>query len=115
MNDSRSGALNYVTDQHVTKVDEVIKKDCCATVDDIYAAVVLSHDIVHLIIVNTLKFRKPCAQWPPHNLTREQEAYHIAIPLHLLQRYNDCGYNFFLSIVTGENSFCHQFEPESKR
>lgn len=69
VNDARSAAPSYVTDQHVTKVDEVIKTDCRATVDNIYGSVVLSHDIVPLIIVNTLKFRKLCAQWAPHNST----------------------------------------------
>ncbi|GBM35603.1 hypothetical protein AVEN_121048-1 [Araneus ventricosus] len=43
--DTRSGAQKRVTDQHLAKVDELIKKDRRVTVDDISAAVV--HDMVN--------------------------------------------------------------------
>ncbi|GBN42211.1 Mariner Mos1 transposase [Araneus ventricosus] len=53
-----------------------------------------------------------CAHKCPYNLTPEQEAYRIAISL---QHYNDSGDVFLSAIVTGDESWCHQFGHESKR
>ncbi|GFT86810.1 hypothetical protein NPIL_473251 [Nephila pilipes] len=42
--DERIEASQCVIDQHVAKVDELIKKHHCVTVDDISASAELSHD-----------------------------------------------------------------------
>ncbi|GBN90489.1 hypothetical protein AVEN_36482-1 [Araneus ventricosus] len=63
-----------VTDQHVAKMDELIKKDRRVTVDTISAAVGLSHGKVHAIIGDTLKFRAVCAQRVPHKRTMKSRS-----------------------------------------
>ncbi|GBN66295.1 hypothetical protein AVEN_161903-1 [Araneus ventricosus] len=62
-----------------------------------------------------LKFRKICAQWVPHQLTAEQRNNRMALSLSHLQRYHEEEYGFLSHIVTGDETWCHHFEPESKR
>ncbi|XP_035230846.1 protein GVQW3-like [Stegodyphus dumicola] len=64
--DPRSGALKCVTEEHVAKVDELIKKNHHVRVGNISVSVGLSHGMAH----NSLKFRK-VPQWVPHRLTPE--------------------------------------------
>lgn len=85
------------------KSDDLIKKDHRVTVDDISAAVWLSHGTVHVIIVATLKFLKVCTQW----VTTAWDQYKtpIAFP---------CRGNYCSITTTVWKTFCQQLSPMMK-
>ncbi|GFY16774.1 histone-lysine N-methyltransferase SETMAR [Trichonephila clavipes] len=56
-----------------------------------------------------------CAPWVPNQLTTEQRNTRIALSLSHLQRYLEEKYVFLSQIVTGDETWGHHFEPESKQ
>ncbi|GFW96608.1 uncharacterized protein TNCV_2846651 [Trichonephila clavipes] len=60
-------------------------------------------------------FRKICAQWVTHQLAAEQRITQMALSLSHLQLYHEEEYGLLSQIVMGDRTWCHHFEPESKR
>jgi len=65
-------------------------------------------------MTGSLGYRKICARWVPHLLTEDHKVQRKAITSEMLQRYRDDGDDFLLSIVTGDESWFHHFDPETK-
>ena len=55
------------------------------------------------------------ARWVPRELTAEQKRKSVEICQRLLDRYNNEGERFFSRKVTGDETWVHHYEPESKR
>ena len=66
-------------------------------------------------MIESLGYRKVCARWVPQLLTEDHKVQRKAITSELLQRYRHEGDDFLLRIVTGDESWFHHFEPETKR
>ena len=85
------------------------------TVDEIHRLLVIGVGTTYNIMHQYLNFRKICAQRVPYQLTAEQRNARMALSLSHLQRYHEEEYRFLSHIVTGDETWCHNFEPESKR
>jgi histone-lysine N-methyltransferase SETMAR len=97
----------------LASADELIRADRCITIDDL----VLSLDIIHgssVDIVSRLGYSKVCAKWVPKQLTNFHKEARVNACSQLLEYHNDDG-NFLSRIVTGDETWVHHFEPESKR
>ena len=70
---------------------------------------------VHVIIKDHLRFWKICAQCFTQQLTEGQTIDRMAACLSHLQRYHEEEYAVLSHIVTGDDTWFHNFEPESKR
>jgi len=66
-------------------------------------------------MIESLCYRKICARWVPQLLTEDHKGQQKAITSELLQRYQHEGDDFLHHIVTGDESWFHHFEPETKR
>lgn len=66
-------------------------------------------------VIKTLGFSKVCARWVPRSLTNDHRLQRKAISSELLERFNADGENFLAKIVTGDETWAHHFEPETKR
>jgi len=66
-------------------------------------------------MIASLGYRKVCAHWVLRLLTEDHKGQRKAITSELLQRYRHEGDDFLLHIVTGDESWFHHFEPETKR
>jgi len=66
-------------------------------------------------MIGSLGYRKICARCVRHLLTEDHKFQRKAITSEMLQRYQDEGDDFLLSIVTGDESWFHHFDPEMKR
>jgi len=66
-------------------------------------------------MIESLDYRKVCARWVPRLLTEDHKGQRKSITSELLQRYRHEGDDFLLHIVTGDESWFHHFEPETKR
>jgi hypothetical protein len=56
-----------------------------------------------------------CSRWVPHLLTADQRHERVQSCQELLDRYLAEGNNFLFRIITGDESFLHYSQPESKQ
>jgi len=66
-------------------------------------------------MVATLEYRKVCARWVPRMLTQEHKEHRMQVCQELLNQYEAEGDSFLDRIITGDETWCHHYEPESKR
>jgi len=66
-------------------------------------------------MVATLEYRKVCARWVPRMLKQEHKEQRIQVCQDLLKQYEAEGNSFLDRIITGDETWCHHYEPESKR
>ena len=66
-------------------------------------------------IIDALGYSKVCARWVPRRLTPEHRRQRKAICSELLERYDAEGEAFLSRIVTGDETWAHHYEPETKR
>ena len=81
---------------------------------DIANALDISKERVHHIITVHLGYRKVSERWVPRQLTVEMKAQRKTICTQLLERFTHDGERFLRSIITGDESCVHHYDPESK-
>jgi len=101
------------TEPNKKRVDEIIKKDRRVMLDTIATKFGIGHNAVQEMI-ESLGYWKICAHWVLHLLTEDHKVQRKAITSEMLLRYRDKGEDFLLSIVTGDKSWFHHFDPETK-
>ena len=111
----RSGRPLSATDtEHQMQVDELIRSNRRIKQKDISNQVGISQERVHHIICDILLYRRVCARWVPRMLTPELKQQRKVMCQQLLARYDDEGDDFLQQIVTGDESWAHHYDPESK-
>ena len=83
-------------------------------IDEVMCSLRISHGSAYRIIHDELRFHKLCARWVPRELTTEHKRKRVEICQCLLDRYNNEGEEFLSRIVTGDETWVHHYEPESK-
>jgi len=58
--------------------------------------------------------KKLCAKFVPKNLTIEQKENRKGVCLHLLER-NQRDRNFLKNVITGDETWIFEYDPETKR
>ncbi len=74
----------------------------------------ISRTSLHRILTDVLQKRKILAQWVPHFLSMEQKADRMHIAQDLLMRYRNEGESFLKHIITIDETWIRDFEPELK-
>ena len=74
----------------------------------------ISKGTVHTIVREDLGKRKICSQFVPHKLTDEQKAKRMEMSGDFITMC-DQDPSFLRTIVIGDETWCYQFDPESKR
>jgi histone-lysine N-methyltransferase SETMAR len=111
----RSGRpSSAVTEANKQKVDELIRSNRRITTRDIIEVIDVGHGAVHNIICD-LGYSKVCARWVPRQLTDELKHSRLDVCRQMLQRVQNEGEQFMNRIVTGDESWAHHYEPETKR
>ena len=75
----------------------------------------ISRGSVHTVVHDHLKFHKVSARWVPRQLKPEQQAVRMIMSLDNLQRCNEEGEGMLERIVTGDETWVHHYQPESKQ
>jgi hypothetical protein len=96
-------------------VEELLQADRRITIDSVATALVSSHGLAYSIIRDHLKFRKECARWVPRELKDQEKINRMGLSLQHLLRYTDEGEDMLNRIITGDESWVHLYQPESKR
>ena len=116
VDEQRSGrASSSATEENIGKIDDFIRQDRWVKIRQIANAVGISKSSVHEIVHDTLHYRKVCARWVPKHLTDLHKAARMGASLTNLQRYHEEGEEFLNRIVTGDETWVHFAQPETKR
>lgn len=113
---SRPGqAHRVVTPESIATVERLVQGNRRLTVDDIATHLDISHGSAHHIISDVLQYHKVSARWVPRQLTPELKQRRIDACQELLRRFETEGGGFLSRIVTGDETWVHYHEPETKR
>ncbi|GFW57162.1 histone-lysine N-methyltransferase SETMAR [Trichonephila clavipes] len=116
--DQRPGQENIViTSDLIDKVDDLVRNDRRVTLRMLALKVDVSYGTVWTIVHDRLRFWKGCATWSSeaaHRPTHEQKKLCMGLSLQHMFRYQEDP-AFTKRIVTGDETWCHHYEPEKKR
>lgn len=102
------------TDENIARVSAVLNEHRnvgCRLVEELTG---IPKTVVQRIIREDLGKRKLCARFVPHALTTEQRQRRVSHAKDLLQMVTNTP-NFFKNIITGDESWCFAYDPETKR
>ncbi|UYV72492.1 hypothetical protein LAZ67_9003387 [Cordylochernes scorpioides] len=102
------------TDENVDRVLEVLRTDRRLSIQQIADTLHMSTFVVHGIVTEDLHMRKVCAKLVPKVLTQDQKELRVLRCqelFDLIQNEPD----FLNSVVTGDESWMFEYDPESKR
>lgn len=102
------------TDDNVERVRSLVRSDRRLTLRMISSELNLNRFTVHQILTRDLGMRKVCAKMVPKNLTTEQKANRRDVCLDLLDRL-EREPEFFSRVITGDESWILEYDPETKR
>lgn len=111
----RSGRPQTATiEVNVERVNSLIQSDRRVTVAELSMQLEIGEASVCRIL-NELGYSKVCARWVPRKLTDNDKERRKAICSELVARFDADGDKFLGRIVTGDETWLHHFDPESKR
>ena len=101
------------TEDHVERVRSLVRSDRRLTLRMISSELNLNRFTVHQILTQDLDMRKGNAKMVPKNLTTEQKANQrdVCLVLDHLEREPE----FFSHVITGDESWILEYDPETKR
>jgi len=103
-----------VTPEAIAAVEALVKENRRVTVHEIASHVDMSHGSAHHIVHDALQFRKVSASWVPRQLTAELKERADACQ-ELLKRFEAEGDGFLGRIITGNETWVHYHQPETKK
>lgn len=113
--DARSGRpVTAVTEENVQKVHAVLVADHRLTLRAISETLNIGKDTVSEIIHGKLNRRKVCARFVPHFLTADQKQRRMDCARDLVETADNDA-NFLKTIVTGDETWCFMYDPQTKR
>ncbi|UYV76833.1 hypothetical protein LAZ67_14002137, partial [Cordylochernes scorpioides] len=102
------------TDENVDRVLEVLRTDRRSSIQRIADTLHMSTFVVNRIMTEDLQMPKVCAKLVPKVLTQDQKELRVLRCQELLDLIqNEPG--FLNSVVTGDESWMFEYDPESKR
>lgn len=99
----------------IESVNDLIQSDRRVTVDDIARTLSLSVGTAHKIVHDDLGYSKVSCRWVPKMLTAEHKQRRVELSQQCLCRYEKDGDEFLKKVVTCDETWVCQYEPESKR
>ena len=96
------------------KVRDLVYSDRRIQVEEIAQALCISHGSVSTILHDRLGMRKLTARWFPKSLSDEQMATRASVCNALLKRFRSKDDFFLLRLVTVDETWVHNYEPENK-
>jgi len=102
------------TDNNVEKVRALVRSDRRLTVRMIASELNLHDTTVHQILIQEIAMRRMCVKIVPKNLTIEQKDNRKDVCLHLLE-WIQSDRNFLKNVITGEETWICEYDPEKKR
>jgi len=115
-NSPRPGqAHRVVTPEAIAVVEAIVKENRRVTVHEIAAHMDMSHGSAHHIVPDVLQYHKMSARWVSRQLTAELKERSVDACQELLKRFEAEGDGFLVRIVTGDETWVHYNQPETKK
>ena len=102
------------TQDHIDKADAMIREDRWIMVSEVAAHLDISYGSTYAILHDDLGYRKVCARWVPKELTVVHKRQRVEVVTQFARRYEEDP-SFLERIVTGDETWVHHYDPESKR
>lgn len=110
----RSGRVASATSTDMlNRADAIIRKDRRITSQQLALQLTVSKGSA-IAIFKTLGYSKICARWVPRCLTNDHRVQRKTFCSELLERFGVEGEMFLSKIVTGDETWAHYYEPETK-
>ena len=112
----RSSRLSTaLTDESIRAVEEVVMWDRQISVRSIADELGISKTSLYKIMNDYLGMKKVCTRWAPKLLTSLQRANQVDCCEELLENCNQDATRFVGSIVTGDETWIHHYDPLSNK
>ena len=114
--EDRSGRPSEViTDENVQAVEKLVLEDRRSTVASLAMTTGISVGSVATILREYLGLSKVCARWVPRMLTAEMKQHRMQIAEENLEAMNRSWDVFKRRFLTGDETWIHHYDPESKQ
>ena len=111
----RSGRpVSVKSDMNIQLVNELVRKDRRLTIRMMAEELEMSKESVRTILVENLGMKKICARMVPKLLSDEQKLRRMEVCEEILQQLG-INPNFLPNVITGDESWIFQYDPETKR
>ena len=107
--------LSAVTEENVQAVERMIKEDARITCREIQATLGIGSSTVNKILHEHLDVRKRCSRWVPHALNEDQKRGRVEWCLSMMERFDGGRSKSTWRIVSGDETWVYQFDPETKQ
>jgi len=104
-----------MTPEAIAAVEDIVKENRHVAVHEIIAHLDMSHGSTHHIFHDVLQFHKVSARWVPRQLTAELKERRVDACQEILKRFEAEGDGFLGRIVTGDETWVHYHQPETKK
>ena len=113
--DPRCGRpVDVTTDGKVAEIQALVMKDRLLTIDDIASEAGVSRGTVSTILHEKLNLQKVCCRWVLRNLSAVDCQKRVDMSHQLLDRHDENPEEFCYRLVTGDETWLHHWDPESK-
>ena len=114
--DDRCGQMaTIVTPENVSRVESLIKKDPKMAYVEIQDIMKISSGSLTRILHDCLDVRKRSVRWVPHHLSEEQKWGKVDWCTHMLRKFDGGSSPSVWDIVTGDETWVYQYDPETKQ
>ena len=104
-----------VLPETITAVERMLKVDGRLTHCAIQEGLNIGETALNTILHEHLLVRKVSAHWVPHSLTEEERQHRANWCQYVLKNFDHGMSKEVYNIVTGDESWIYQFDPETKR
>jgi [histone H3]-lysine36 N-dimethyltransferase SETMAR len=102
------------TSRSVRLIEELLSEDRAVTVRLLEEVTDINRETIRLILREDLNKRKLCARFVPHSLNEDQKRQRLVASQDFIELV-DKDKNFLKRIVTGDETWCFMYDPQTKR
>lgn len=102
------------TDENVAKIREIVLEDRRRTIDEMVELSGVTWSSVQRILTEDLRMKRVAAKFVPRLLTAEQKQGRVEACVALKEEFQNDP-NFFSKVITGDESWCYSYDPETKQ
>jgi len=103
-----------VTEENIDRVRKLLKQNPRLTYEEMQNFMDISARSLNEILHTHLNVRKVCARWIPHFLKAEEKEVRVNWCRQLLNKYENTDLWQRSEIVTGDETWIYQYDPETK-